>query len=186
VILLSEVYLIMLSRLVNLGGLLTTNLLSMPTWHIFELVILALIFIDDLWNGTGNTGSLDGRWHHILSISGISVQLHFGIGGGLMVFLLLDQIVDYCADPRLFWAVFFLLRVIGDNVLIGIAVKQALNEMSSTMAIWLVLVVIWWVFSVLFHASWVWGASSRGDSSAKTQAPREQTVVPAGKRSYRL
>jgi hypothetical protein len=154
----------------NIFGLFTTDLVHMSRYHVFELTVLGGLFVSDLLNSDSTTDPW-GIAHHILSLVGISIQLHFGLGGGLMAFLLLDEWTTYVSDPRLHFAVFFAVRVVGYNAVILVAVRQGLAAPPSpALALWIWVVVLWGAFAFVYHGAWLW---------------RERCVVAAVYRAWR-
>jgi hypothetical protein len=139
----------------NAGGLLTTNLLTMSSIHVIELTPLILVFLYEIFY---RPMILPLRIHHVLSILGISLQLHIGVGGALMSYLLLDELTDYIVDRPFFWIAFVVMRIIGYNVVLAIAVKQGVAQAAASVAVrgWLASVVIWWIFSAFYHIHWIW------------------------------
>jgi hypothetical protein len=134
----------------NLCGLATTNLLSMTYLHIAEQLILIFVFIYEL---IFRRGLLSRHFHHVLAIAGLALQIHIGIGGAMMSYLLIDQVTDLINHVKLFWITFFLVRLFAYNVVMFIAVRQAVGPARESAAVmgWFVCVIIWWVFSLLYH-----------------------------------
>jgi len=139
----------------NLLGILTTNLLSMSYLHISELTILTLVFVHELLFGGYR---LPRKAHHVLSLIGLVLQMHIGVGGALMSYLLIDQVTDLIRDRRIFWVVFLLVRLLGYNAVLAIAVKQGVEPAKESPAVrgWLACVIVWWVFSLFYHVQWAW------------------------------
>jgi hypothetical protein len=98
------------------------------------------------------------RAHHFLAIIGICLQVHIGIGGALMSYLLTDEVIDYVRNPIAFWITFFFMRIVFYNVVCWIAVKQGMKAAQTSAAAqwWVRAVMIWWFFSVLYHLRWLW------------------------------
>jgi hypothetical protein len=138
----------------NFLGIFTTDLLSMSWFHACELLSLAFWFAHDAVMRPMTPVFL---WHHILGIVGLCFQVHIGVGGALMSYLLLDQSTDYVRDRRAFWIIFVLVRFGLYNVLLAVGVRQGLRaaESSLAVAIWVACVIGWWVFSVFYHIRWV-------------------------------
>jgi hypothetical protein len=144
-------------QLLNIAGLFTTNLLSMSNIHAIKLLFLACLYIQD---GFERYLSLAEWWHHILGTAGVILQLHIGLGGGMMSFLLLDSLTWYFEGTRLFWPLFVLIRIVMYNFVLCIAVFQGRKVYATSPSVelkfWLITVVIWWVFSIVYHAEWIW------------------------------
>jgi hypothetical protein len=141
----------------NIFGLFTTDLVHMSRYHVFELTILGLHFINDLL-AVDKDWDTWGEWvHHILSLVGISLQLHFGLGGGLMAFLVLDELTGYVTNDYFYWPVFLFLRVISYNTVIFLAVQQDLAAPPSlALTVWIWAILIWGIFAFIYHAAWLW------------------------------
>jgi hypothetical protein len=139
----------------NLCGVSTTNLLSMTYLHITEQMFLIFLFICDLYFCHQRPTRLI---HHVLGIIGLALQIHIGIGGAMMSYLLIDQVTDLISDVRAFWITFFVVRLLAYNVVMFVAVRQALGPAKESRAVmgWFVCVLIWWVFSLCYHLRWIW------------------------------
>jgi hypothetical protein len=139
----------------NIGGLLTTNLLTMSYVHVIELTPLILVFLHEFFY---HQMALPLRIHHVLSILGLALQLHIGVGGALMSYLLLDELTDYIKDPPSFWIAFVALRIVGYNVVLAIAIKQGVAQAADSVPIkhWIASVLVWWIFSAFYHIHWIW------------------------------
>jgi hypothetical protein len=148
--------------LLNIAGIFTTSLLSMSHIHAVKLFILACFYIHESLEGGLGVAELS---HHIIGTVGVILQLHIGVGGGLMSWLLLDELTSWFEDTRVFWPLFLLIRVVMYNVVIGVAVFQGRKEYSTSPSVglkfWLVAVVVWGVFSIVYHAEWLWAMRSR-------------------------
>jgi hypothetical protein len=129
--------------LLNILGLLTTNLLSMGILHIGELTFIVDLFIYDL---IYREMLLSARAHHVLGIIGLCFQMHIGVGGAAMSYLFTDEVTDYFTNPILFWIVFY-------NVICGIAVLQGIRACADSppIKVWVTLIVFWWIFSFGYH-----------------------------------
>jgi hypothetical protein len=139
----------------NLLGLLTTDLLSMSVVHVCELVLLNAIFVYELIYKVRLPSSYA---HHVLAILGLCLQVHIGIGGALMSYLLTDEVIDYISSPVAYWVTFFIFRIVFYNVVCAIAVRQGMRAAATNVAAkwWLRAVVIWWIFSIGYHIRWLW------------------------------
>jgi hypothetical protein len=139
----------------NLLGILTKDLLSMSIVHVCELLLLNAIFVYEL---VYRDMLLSGRAHHVLAIAGLYLQVHIGIGGALMSYLLIDEVTDYITNPFAYWITFFLVRFGFYNAVCGIAVRQGLRAARHSVAAawWVRTVVVWWVFAVGYHVRWLW------------------------------
>jgi hypothetical protein len=139
----------------NLLGVLTTNLLSMSIIHVCELILLNAIFVYEMIYSVMLPSS---RAHHALAIIGLCLQVHIGIGGALMSYLLTDEVIDYISNPVAYWVTFVVVRIVFYNIVCGIAVKQGIKaaETSVSAKWWLRAVVIWWIFSIGYHIRWIW------------------------------
>jgi hypothetical protein len=143
--------------LINIGGLFTLDLVSMSWYHVFELTLFSFLIMNDLCYPFFRQGCWEEVMHHLLALIGISLQFHIGVGGGLMSYLFLDQIVVYFEDTGFYWPVFFGLRIVGYNVILAIAVKQGIPRVSSRGEhLWLLAVRCWWGFSIVYHIVWIW------------------------------
>jgi hypothetical protein len=120
-----------------------------------ELLILALLFIHDAF---ARSLSLSFRTHHILAIVGVCLQVHIGVGGATMSYLLFDQVTDYIQNPKAFWIAFFVVRICFYNVVLAVAVRQGIQAAASSLAIkiWVGCVITWWLFSNVYHFLWAW------------------------------
>jgi hypothetical protein len=171
--------------LINFGGLFTTDLVSMSWYHVFELILFSFLMMDDLSDPFFRVGDWEEVMHHILSLIGISLQLHIGVGGGLMSYLFLDELVFYFRESDLFWPVFFGVRIIGYNVILAIVVKQGIPRASSwSIQLWLLVVICWWGFSIVYHIVWIWRCREeiiaqyfhRGKNSEMNDAPESNSI----------
>jgi hypothetical protein len=140
---------------VNLIGTFTTDLLSLTWFHITELLLLALLFIHDAF---AHSMTLTFRARHILAIIGVCLQIHIGVGGATMSYLLCDQVTDYIRNAKAFWITFFVVRICFYNGVLAIAVRQGIQAAVSSLAIkiWVGCVITWWVFSNFYHFYWAW------------------------------
>jgi hypothetical protein len=162
----------------NIFGLLTTNLLEMSYVHVVELTPLLLVFLHEFFY---DRLPLPERLHHILSIVGLALQLHIGVGGALMSYLLLDELTDYVHDPRSFWIAFVVLRIVGYNVVLALAVKQGVAQAAASVGVkfWVASVVVWWIFSAFYHIHWIWTERA---AVADAFAPKKCTSDPTALR----
>jgi hypothetical protein len=140
---------------INFLGLLTTDLLSMSWFHVCELLALGLLFAHD---AVMRDMTATFRFHHILGLVGVCFQIHIGVGGALMSYLLLDQATDFIRNRRAFWITFLIVRIGIYNVVLAIGVRQGLRaaEASRAVAVWVGCVITWWIFSIFYHLRWIW------------------------------
>jgi hypothetical protein len=116
-------------ELLNVAGLFTTNLLSMSRIHAVKLLALACIYIND---ALSHPLCLVDWSHHAIGLAGVILQLHIGLGGGLMSFLLLDGFTWYFKHTRIYWLSFLLIRIVLYNFEIAIAVVQGRRKYSAS------------------------------------------------------
>jgi hypothetical protein len=140
---------------INFFGLFTTNLLSMSWFHVCELLVLALVFARD---AIVRDLTPTFRFHHVLGVVGLCLQVHIGVGGAMMSYLLVDQVTDYVHNRVAFWIVFLLVRIGLYNTVLAVAVRQGLRAASASLAIavWVGCVATWWAFSNFYHFRWMW------------------------------
>jgi hypothetical protein len=127
----------------------------MSWFHICELLSLAILFLHD---AVMRPMTLAFRVHHIFGIVGVCLQIHIGVGGTAMSYLLFDQVTDYVRDPVAFWITFLVVRICFYNVMLTVAVMQGIRAAQESMAIavWVGCVIIWFFYANFYHLEWAW------------------------------